>query len=66
MNTEEPEERKERMRREVVIDWVNASMQDASFLVSLLDRMTADWSYEDIENAYEEAHEISESDSQSA
>jgi hypothetical protein len=57
MNTEAPEERKERMRREVVIDWVNASMEDASFLVSLLDRMTADWSYEDIENAYEEAKE---------
>jgi len=57
MSNEPIEERQERMRREVVIDWVNASMQDASFLVSLLDQLTADWSYEDIENAYEEAME---------
>jgi hypothetical protein len=57
MSNEPIEDRQERMRRAIVIDWVNASMQDASFLVSLLDQLTADWSYEDIENAYEEAIE---------
>lgn len=54
MTNEALENRKEYMRREVVIDWVNTSMQDTGFLVNLLDGLTADWSYEDIENAYEE------------
>lgn len=57
MSTEAPEDWKERMRRVVVMDWINAGIQDTSFLESLLDNLTADWSYEDIENAYEEAIE---------
>jgi hypothetical protein len=57
MRNEVLEGHKEYMRREIVIDWINTSMQDAGFLVSLLDRLTADWSYEDIENAYNEVTE---------